>query len=107
MTQPPNNVPTQLQINLPPEAEAGVFANFAGVWNDNDSFILDFAAITQAPQLATRDDGTQVANVRARIVSRVRVPPRQALELMRALNEQLGHWESAHGPVAGPPPDET
>lgn len=92
----------QMQINVPSEVEAGVFANFAAVWQDNDTVIMDFAAVAGPPQITQNDDGGQVANVKARVVSRVRVPPRQALELMRALNAQLGQWETAHGPVAPP-----
>lgn len=93
MSQPTQ--PTQLEINLPPELEAGSFANFAGVWQDEAGFVLDFAATTQPPALV--EDQVQV---KARVVSRVRIPPRQALELMRALNTQLGLWEEQHGPVA-------
>jgi hypothetical protein len=87
--------PTQLEINLPAELESGAFANFAGVWQDDAGFVLDFATTTHPPQMV--EDHVQV---KAKVVSRVRIPPRQALELMRALNTQLGLWEQQHGPVA-------
>lgn len=106
MTQPPPGQPVQVQINVPTEIEAGVFASFASIWQDNDGFLLDFATVTSAPSLEQGEDGgpPQVV-LRAKVVSRVRIPPLQALELMRALNTQLGQWENAHGPVAGPPPE--
>lgn len=88
----PNDA-TRININLPPEQEAGAYANFAGVWHGPDGFVLDFAVLTQPP-LADENGVTQV---NARVVSRVRIPTSQAWELMRALNEQLGQWEHEHG----------
>jgi hypothetical protein len=32
-------------------------------------------------------------------VSRVRIPPRQAIELMRTLGAHLDQWEQRHGPA--------
>ena len=89
----------RINMNLPPEQEAGTYANFAGVWHGADGFVLDFAVITQPP-LADADGVTQV---NARVVSRVRIPTSQAWEVMRALNEQLSQWEIEHGsgPVTG------
>jgi hypothetical protein len=90
--------PTRININLPPEQEAGSYANFAGVWHGADGFVIDFAVVTQPPQPS--DDlttGQAVTEVNARVVSRVRIPTSQAWELMRALNEQLTQWETEHG----------
>jgi hypothetical protein len=85
--------PAQINMNLPPEQEAGTYANFAGVWHGADGFVLDFAVVTHPP--TPGDDG--MTEINARIVSRVRIPTSQAWELMRALNEQLGQWETEHG----------
>lgn len=85
-------------MNLPPEQEAGTYANFAGVWHGADGFVLDFAVITHPPQSAEdADSGQAVTQINARVVSRVRIPTSQAWELMRALNEQLSQWETEHG----------
>jgi hypothetical protein len=100
-------VPAQLELNLPPELEAGVYASFAAVWQDSDTLVLDFAVHTQPPQ-PLPDAGTgEVAAVRvpARVVSRVRIPAGQAWELMRALNDQLGRWEAHHPGEPGGDPD--
>jgi hypothetical protein len=83
----------QINMNLPPEQEAGTYANFAGVWHGADGFVLDFAVVTHPP--VPTDTGVTAIN--ARVVSRVRIPTSQAWELMRALNEQLGQWEVEHG----------
>ena len=89
----PTPAPTQINMNLPPEQEAGSYANFAGVWHGADGFVLDFAVVTHPPHPG--EGG--MTEVNARVVSRVRIPTSQAWELMRALNEQLGQWESEHG----------
>jgi hypothetical protein len=43
------------------------------------------------------DDGTKVTTAQAQIVSRVRVPPSQVFEIMKALERQLTAWEQATG----------
>jgi hypothetical protein len=96
---------TRLAINLPPEQEAGVYANFAAVWHDGDGFILDFSVVTTPPQPGRDDSSGQDVNlISAKVVSRVRIPAGQAWELMRALNTQLGQWEAERGAPAPPPP---
>jgi hypothetical protein len=91
--------PSQLRftITLPPELEAGVYANFASIWRDNDGFILDFVVTTHPPAAHQDVDGETFLAVPSRVVSRVRIPSTQAWEFMRGLNEQLTAWESEHG----------
>jgi hypothetical protein len=105
MTEPPQ-LPAQLELNLPPDMEGGVYASFAAVWSDNDTLVLDFAVHTQPPQ-PVPDAGTgEVTAVRvpARVVSRVRIPAGQAWEFIRAVNDQLGRWEAQRtsAPETGP-----
>ena len=96
MGEPPTNTQATLAMNVPPEQEGGTYANFAGVWHDNDGFVLDFA-VTTAPPQATRDEqGNEGLVVPARVVSRVRIPSSQAWALMSALNSQLDMWEKEH-----------
>jgi hypothetical protein len=97
MSQPaPSNPQSTLALNVPPEQEAGSYANFAGVWHDNDGFVLDFAVTTAPPQAARDEQGVDGFVVPARVVSRVRIPASQAWALMAALNTQLTAWESEH-----------
>ena len=87
-----------MEISVTPEIEAGVYANFVGVWHDADVFTLDFTAVTRPPEMSTDPDtGEEFLHVQSRIVSRVRIPPGQVFEIMRALEVQLSAWESETG----------
>ncbi|GLW97064.1 DUF3467 domain-containing protein [Microtetraspora sp. NBRC 16547] len=89
---------SRLEVSISPEVEAGQYANFASVWHTRDGFILDFAVITRPPAIA--DDpqsGTPYVSVPTRIVSRVRLPPAQVFELMKALEQQLTAFEKETG----------
>ena len=80
-------------IALPAEQTAGVFADFVRAWRTNDAFVLDFAALTQPLQ---RDEDSGEVMIDATVVSRVRIPPSQVFELMKALEQQLTAWENEH-----------
>jgi hypothetical protein len=80
----------RLQINLPSEQNAGVFADFVRAWHTNDAFVLDFASLIQPPR--TDEPGGPVV-LDASVVARVRIPPAQVFELMKALEQQLSSWE--------------
>lgn len=99
----PDDAPSRLRfaIALPPELEAGVYANFASIWRDNDGFILDFVVTTHPPAAQQDPDGAAYLTVQSRVVSRVRIPSTQAWEFMRALNEQLTAWEREHDQSGG------
>jgi len=73
---------------MPDELAGGDYADFVRVWHGKDIFTLDFAALV-APMSA---DGTT-----ARVVSRVRIPPSQVFEIMKALERSLTAWEKEHG----------
>jgi len=106
MTQPEQEpIPQRIEFTATPEVEAGTYANFVGVWNLPDCFVLDFSVFTQAPRLAEDDDGKPFVHMPARVVSRVRIPPIQVFELMKALNLQLAAWEE-HTGNKRPDPDQ-
>jgi hypothetical protein len=94
-----NPQPARQQINLATtaEVEAGVYADFVGVWHHESSFVIDFAALTGPPVVKPGDDGQPVTQVKARLVSRVRIPPSQVFEIMKALEQQLSNWERETG----------
>ncbi|MDR1188668.1 MAG: DUF3467 domain-containing protein [Bifidobacteriaceae bacterium] len=89
----------RIQLKLPTDSEAGVYADFVRAWHTNDAFVLDFAALSEPP----RRESNQVV-LTASVVSRVRIPPAQVFELMKALEQQLSSWEKQHGKQPGPPP---
>lgn len=89
MTQQPHN------INLAPPTDAGGhYADFVVVWQSGETFVLDFAAFAQPPQPAT-DAGA--ASVQAQVVTRVRIPPSQVFEIMKAMETELSKWERRTG----------
>jgi hypothetical protein len=97
----PQDVPQRVNIAITPEVEVGVFANFASVWHQPDCFVLDFATWIQPPRLV-EDEGQKVVNLSARVVSRVRIPPAQVFEIMKALESQLSAWERETGARPAP-----
>lgn len=89
----------QVNVRLPADQEAGLPADFAAIWHTRDMFILDFAAFTSAEVSASDDPNTVQQD--AVVVSRVRIPPAQVFEMMKALEQQLSRWEQESG--AGAP----
>lgn len=94
MTQPEQI----LEIAVPPEEEVGVYANLLAIWHTQDEFTFDFA-VKQPSQLRQDDGGDDKVHVPARVVSRVRVPPGQVFEILKALNENMTHYERAFGEI--------
>jgi hypothetical protein len=95
----------QMRVSMPDEQVPGVYADFVSVWHTNDVFTFDFAALTRPPSVVEGEDGKPVATAQAQIVARVRVPPNQVFEIMKALERQLTGWEQETGrrPKAAPP----
>ncbi|MDR0783771.1 MAG: DUF3467 domain-containing protein [Propionibacteriaceae bacterium] len=81
----------RIQLALPPDRATGVFADFVRAWHTKDIFILDFSAYMDPP---AHDDGANDIMQQAAVVSRVRIPPSQVFELMKALEQQLTAWET-------------
>jgi hypothetical protein len=88
MTEPmpepmPEPEPT-FQVEISPEIEPGVHADFTSIWHTPDTFVLDFASLRQPPFLEEDEAGSEVLVLPTRIVARVKIPPSQVFELMRA-----------------------
>ncbi|HEU5034151.1 MAG TPA: DUF3467 domain-containing protein [Mycobacteriales bacterium] len=75
----------QAQIHIPDEQIEGTYADFVSVWHSKDVFVLDFAVLAQPATPAA---------LTARVTSRVRIPPSQVFEIMKALEQQLTAWEA-------------
>ncbi|MCL1897529.1 MAG: DUF3467 domain-containing protein [Micrococcales bacterium] len=86
----------RIQIKLPSEVAGGVFADFVRAWHTSDAFVMDFATLTEPPR---NDDGQVLLD--ATIVARVRIPPPQVFELMKALEQQLSAWEKERAKAQG------
>ena len=76
----------QLNIELPEEVAGGIYSNLSVITHSPTEFILDFIQLMP---------GVPKGKVRLRII----VSPENAKKLMRALNENVGKYESVHGPI--------
>lgn len=90
-------LPQQLQIELPDDLAGGNYADFASIWHTPNVFVLDFIAVKQPPVPATGERGEAVLTVPGRVVSRIRIPPEQVFEVAKALATQLEAWEQETG----------
>ena len=88
--------PTEFEVQVPPELEPGVYANFLGVWHTAYEFTLDFAS-TQPPQ------HTEVGvRVPCRVVARIKMPVGVVFDVLRALNDNMTKYEEVFGEIRRP-----
>lgn len=99
--EPPQQLPTEFAINLPEQEEEGHYADFASIWHNDETFILDFAAMIRPPEFHDDGSGSPRVVVNSRIVTRVRIPAAQAWEVMRAMESQLTKWEKERQHATG------
>ena len=85
-----------LNIELPSDVPTA-YADFASVWHTNDVFVMDFVAMVAPPQPSEGPNGEVVTSTQGRVIQRVKIPPKQVFELMKALEHQLSAWESETG----------
>ncbi|MDP3891945.1 DUF3467 domain-containing protein, partial [Nocardioides sp.] len=71
MSDQPDNIPTKFNVTVPTEAAEGHYADFASVWHNAETFILDFTSMTRPPRLVTDDTGAQSRQVDCQTVTRV------------------------------------
>jgi Protein of unknown function (DUF3467) len=86
--QPPVN------INVPPDRVAGEYANVVTVWHTPHDFAIDFCV--------NQPYASSPGQLAVQVVSRVRIPPTIVLDLLRALNDNLGQYEEQFGTVVRP-----
>lgn len=92
----------RVEIAVPAEAEVGEYASFASVWRSQDCFVLDFATEVRPPEVVQEpESGVRYVHIPARVVSRVRIPPGQVWELMKALEQNLSAYERETGQSHG------
>jgi hypothetical protein len=86
-----------INVTMPQDKAGGQYADFASIWHTTDQFVFDFAAMTAPPSAGTAADGHEATVYEAQVVTRVRVPASQAIEIMKALGAQLDAWEGETG----------
>ena len=77
----------QLQIELSPEMAEGIYSNLAVINHSPSEFVLDFIQLMP---------GLPKARVKARVI----LTPQHAKRLIRAMEENVQRFESAHGPIS-------
>ena len=97
MSDVPPSLP--LQVEAPADLEVGAYANMVSTWFTETDLAVDFAVVLPS-EVVSLDDGEAVLP-RARLVSRVRMPPTQARELVQALTDALARYETQFGPLPG------
>ncbi|HEX6197971.1 MAG TPA: DUF3467 domain-containing protein [Jiangellaceae bacterium] len=94
----------KVRVTMPDDVLPGAYADFVSVWHTADVFTFDFAALSRPPTRVEGDEGESTTQAQARVVARVRVPPSQVFEIMKALERQLTAWENETGRRPPRPP---
>jgi hypothetical protein len=94
----------EIQMDVPPDKEAGVYANFLAVWHSGHEFTLDFCT-TQPPKPSEEDPQRTV--MPSLVVSRVKIPVTLIFDVVRALNENMTRYEETFGEIRRPGADQS
>ncbi len=78
--------PNQLNIEITEEVAEGAYANLAIITHSHAEFVIDFVSVMP---------GTPKSKVKSRII----FTPQHAKRFMKALNENIGRFESVNGTI--------
>jgi hypothetical protein len=81
-----------LDIDMPAELEAGVYANVLTAWHTPHEFTLDFGTIVDF----------EPDEIRLRGVARVKVPPSAVFDVIRIIHREMTAYEATFGPIHYP-----
>ena len=76
----------QLNIELSEEIAQGIYSNLAVITHSSSEFVIDFVRVMP---------GVPKANVKSRII----LTPEHAKRLLLALQDNIGKFERANGPI--------
>ncbi len=77
----------QLNIELSEEVADGIYSNLAVITHSNAEFVIDFVRVMPGMP-------------KAKVKSRILLTPQHAKRLMRALADNIGKYETAHGKIS-------
>lgn len=83
-----------IEINLNQEVALGIYSNLAVISHAESEFVVDF--VTLLP-------GLEKGEVRSRVI----MSPLNAKRLLKALNDNIRRFESAHGTITDDAPNAT
>lgn len=75
-----------LNIELPADVAEGIYSNLVMIAHSPEEFILDFIRVMPGVP-------------KARVKSRIIVTPSHAKRLLAALEDNIGKYEAAYGPI--------
>jgi hypothetical protein len=82
-----------IDVELDESVAQGNYSNLAIIAHSASEFIIDFAAIMPAVS-------------KAKVKSRIIMTPEHAKRLLFSLNENIARYESVHGPIKTPMPQD-
>ncbi|MBI3961365.1 MAG: DUF3467 domain-containing protein [Deinococcus sp.] len=85
MTDKPTN-PTNIQVELDPQAAEGIYSNAALISHTPNEFILDFARLFP---------GQEKARIRSRIIT----SPAHAKAFLASLRDNIARYEAKYGEI--------
>ena len=86
MSDPMNQNPNQINIELSDEVSEGIYSNLAVITHSNSEFVVDFIKLMP---------GVPKAKVKSRII----LTPQHAKRLFKALKENISKFEAIHGNI--------
>ena len=81
----------QIQIQVDQHTATGVYSNLMMITHRKEEFILDFLFV----QPQRTPDGQAVATLRSRVIT----TPEHMKRLLKAIEESVGRYEQAFGPI--------
>jgi hypothetical protein len=81
----------KISIQMETQAATGVYSNLMMISHRKEEFVLDFLFVQ--PQRAAQ--GQTVANLRARVIT----SPEHMKRILKAVQENIGRYEKAFGPI--------
>ena len=91
MADEPQEPQHQISIQIDPQNATGVYSNLMMISHRKEEFILDFLFVQ--PQRTPQ--GQAVANLRARVIT----TPEHMKRILKAIEENIGRYEQAFGPI--------
>ena len=88
---------TEFEIQVPPEEEAGEYANFLMIWHTPHEFTLDYAVMQPS-----QPGENGMVKVPCRVVSRLRISPTVMLDVLQAMNENVARYQQTFGEIQRP-----
>jgi hypothetical protein len=90
-----------LEYFVPPEEEAGTYANSFAIWDTAYDFVLDFAVIQLAQRRDPNDPNSPLV-VPAKVVSRVHIPRSLIFEFVKTITARMDIHEKNWGAIEHP-----